>query len=82
MQQPDYRDQSDAEVNGQTQEHSQSDVSSQTQKQEHSRQGEAEKEADDALVSGTAAQRSQTRRRHKQFILLAGNHRAHLLLPC
>ena len=51
MQQPDYRDQSEAEVKGQTDENqSQSDIN-ETQKQESGRLEQGEKEADDALVS-------------------------------
>lgn len=50
MQQPDYRDQSEPEMKGQTEEDSQSD-SNETQKQEDSQLEQGEKEADDALVS-------------------------------
>ena len=50
MQQPDYRDQSEVEVKGQTDENSQSDIN-ETQKQESSRLEQGEKEAGDALVS-------------------------------
>ncbi|XP_051280847.1 protein SOGA1 isoform X2 [Dicentrarchus labrax] len=45
---PDYRDQSEPEVEGQTEENSQSDIN-ETQKQESSQLEQGEKEADDAL---------------------------------
>ncbi|XP_035512358.1 LOW QUALITY PROTEIN: protein SOGA1-like [Morone saxatilis] len=46
--QPDYRDKSEPEVKGQTEENSQSDIN-ETQKQESSQLEQGEKEADDAL---------------------------------
>lgn len=49
MQQPDNRDQSEPEVNSQTEENSQSDIT-EHRKQEHSQLEHTEKEAD-ALVS-------------------------------
>lgn len=55
MQQPDYRDQSELEVKGQTEENSQSDINA-TQKQENSQLEQGEKEADDALVSRSKSQ--------------------------
>lgn len=55
MQQPDYRDQSEPEVKGQTEENSQSDINV-TQNQENGQPEDGEKEADDALVSRKKAQ--------------------------
>ncbi len=50
MQQPDYRDQSEAEVEGETEGNNQSNIS-ETQKQEIGHQEQGEKESDDTLVS-------------------------------
>lgn len=55
MQQPDYRDQSEPEVKGQTEENSQSD-SQETQEQDDSQLEQREKETDDVLVSRSKSQ--------------------------
>lgn len=51
--QPDYRDQSEPEVKGETEENSQSDIIV-TQKQENSQPEDGEKEADDALPTSSS----------------------------
>ncbi|KAM9350316.1 microtubule cross-linking factor 2 [Symphorus nematophorus] len=56
--QPDYRDQSEQEVNGQTEENSQSDIN-ETQKQENSQLEQGEKETDDALAIQSTDLRAQ-----------------------
>lgn len=55
MQQPDYRDESETKVRGQTEEDSQSD-SQEMQKQEDSQLEQGEKEADNTLVSRSESQ--------------------------
>lgn len=55
MQQPDYRDPSEPEVKGQTEENSQSDIN-ETQMQENNQLEQREKEADDAPVSRSKSQ--------------------------
>lgn len=64
MQQPDYRDQSETEVKGQTEESIQSDTS-ETQKQKISRLEQGEKEADVALVSESLKSRHSHRHKHR-----------------